>query len=266
MQHIQDIAALVRALEVSSRFHTLVIQSPPGWAKSTTIDRILGELGIPYRGIGAYTTPLSLYNELSKTPDITVVLDDCAGVFGDATALSILKAASWPGMGASGNRQISWLSTSDRVACPSFTFRGKLILLTNSIPSGHETDAFLSRALVLKLRFGTSEISEMLRQAAESEEHFENRDLARTVANGLVELNAGHDGVEVNLRSLQIAYDLAQTNPDNWMELLKRIYPMQNPQQIVTDLQSSEVPVETQAREFMRKTGLSRRNLLLLQE
>ncbi len=33
MQHLEDIANLIRTLQSSDIFHALVIESPPGWAK-----------------------------------------------------------------------------------------------------------------------------------------------------------------------------------------------------------------------------------------
>lgn len=37
MRHVDDISALVETLHKSNKFHALVIQSPPGWAKSSHI-------------------------------------------------------------------------------------------------------------------------------------------------------------------------------------------------------------------------------------
>jgi len=41
MRHVEDIAILVKTLRRSSVFHALVVQSPPGWAKGSTVEHVL---------------------------------------------------------------------------------------------------------------------------------------------------------------------------------------------------------------------------------
>jgi hypothetical protein len=105
-----------------------VIHSAPGWGKSTTIDTALKELGLSAVTAGSYTTSLHIYNLICKNPQALIVLDDCAGVFSDVKAMSVLKAATWQSSGLGLNvTRVSWGSSSDKVDQPFVEFTGKLI-------------------------------------------------------------------------------------------------------------------------------------------
>ena len=63
----------------------------------------------------------------------------------------------------------------------------------------------------------------------------------------------------INLRTSQMGYDLARTNPDTWEALLEKLVPQSNARTVLEDLAQSDLSVEEQSREFNRLTGLSRR-------
>jgi hypothetical protein len=120
MKHLQSIKAYILTLKNRSNFHALVIQSPPGWGKSTTVDKALTEMRITPVVVGAYATPLHIYNTICQNPNAMIVFDDCAGIFNDPKSMSILKAATWQSTGQISSsdgisRRISWGSTSDKV-------------------------------------------------------------------------------------------------------------------------------------------------------
>lgn len=107
MQHIADITEYVKILLKSERFHVLVVMGAAGWAKTTTVRQVLGEIGVSYRLLGAYSTPLALFNTLhdvAVSESEVLVLDDVAGVFSNSQALSLLNAASWPSANGPANR------------------------------------------------------------------------------------------------------------------------------------------------------------------
>lgn len=259
MNHLQDIECLIKTLVQSPRFHTLVIESPAGWGKSSTLERTLNNLNLPYHAIGAYVTPLALYNALISHPKDILLLDDCAGLFGDAIGMAILKAAAWASAGSQGERVVTWSSTSERVTHPSTSFAGKIILLANSIPQGRDTRAFLSRALYLQIRFDGDQAAEMLKEASQQREYFEDQGIAEKVAAFLSERARTSEIQAINLRTLQMGYDLARTNPETWQVLLEKLVPRSDPKAVLEDLARSDLSVEEQSREFSRLTGLSRR-------
>jgi hypothetical protein len=168
MKHLDTIEALIRTLVKSNKFHALVVESMPGWGKSTAIDSALSKCGIEAVSAGTYATPLHTYNTIGQYPTSVLIFDDVAAVFSDPKTMAILKAATWQqscgnaGPAADGiapkPRRVSWGSTSDKVERASIDFSGKIILLTNAIPSGRETEAFLSRCLSFRIRMQEDDI------------------------------------------------------------------------------------------------------------
>ncbi len=259
MRHLEDIKLLIKTLQASNGFHALVIESPPGWAKSSTVESILKQSETEFISLGNYSTPLFLYNSLCKTPDKLLVLDDCAGLFGEANAMAVLKAATWSSAGSSGERVVSWFSNSDKVSQPSIKFSGKLILLTNTLPTGRDIEAFLSRTLYLRIAFDVEEVENMLAEAARSKDHYEDTELALSVVHYLLSNLQRYDLRKLNLRTLKMGYEIAKSNPTQWQTLLDRLLPQTSPKVLANALSDSDMSVEDQSKEFSRATGLSRR-------
>lgn len=259
MKHLEDIKLLVKTLQASEIFHALVIESPPGWAKSSTIDRILRESELDFVSLGNYSTPLCLYNAICKTPDKLLVIDDCAGFFGEQAAMSVLKAATWSSAGSSGERQVSWYSNSDKVKQASVKFSGKLILLTNTLPTGRDMDAFLSRTLYLRIAFDVEEVEKMLSEAAQVKEHYPDTEVAFPVLKYLLSNIQKYDLRKLNLRTLKMGYEIAKANPTQWQPLLDKLLPRFPAKELARSLLGTEMNVEEQSREFSKATGLSRR-------
>jgi hypothetical protein len=265
MKHVETIKPLIRTLVHSDAFHALVIESAPGWGKSTTIDLALKELNLKGVMVGSYATPLHIYHMICHHQDAILIFDDSAGVFSDVKAMAILKAATWESSGSGANsslgkRKVAWGSTSDKVEKGSVDFSGKIILLTNTVPSGKETEAFLSRCLSYRIRINEEEITEMLLGAASDARYFPDSQLAIEVAHFLTDSKTPVDLMKVNLRTLKMGYDLAATHPAAWRELFQSLLPQRTDSKnhlrtlFRTDLRASE----EEAR-FIAKTGKSRR-------
>jgi hypothetical protein len=258
MKHLSRIQSYIRTLSTSRQIHALVLQSPPGFAKSTTIDQALKSLGLEFIAAGSYSTPLHIYNMMCRHSESILVFDDSAGIFEDTKAMSILKAAAWASSGTKGERRVTWGSTSGKVEQESVNFRGKLILITNSIPQSRETKAFLSRSIFYEMNFAKSEIIEMLRSAAKSSEHFEDTKIAKAVAEFLIKKLAKRDHSAISLRTLHIGCELASTHPDDWKELLEPLLPPPELDSVVESLSTGLSPKEQEHR-FISETGMSRR-------
>ncbi|MGK5084357.1 hypothetical protein WDW37_13760 [Bdellovibrionota bacterium FG-1] len=264
MKHVETIQAFIKTLMNSETFHALVVQSPPGWGKSTTIDLALAELALDAVIAGSYATPLHIYNTLCRNPDSIIVLDDCAGVFSDPKAMAILKAATWQssGQGATPlkSRRVTWGSTSDKVEQPSVDFSGKLILLTNMVSAGKETEAFLSRCLSYQIHIDDEETKRMLLVAAASPTHFENSDLALEVARFLMDGSTRVEMAKVNFRTLKMGYELATTHPLAWRELFIHLLPRKsNTSDVISQIFQGGFSVREQEAKFVNLTGKSRR-------
>lgn len=266
MKHLTTIRALIETLMKSGSFHALVLQSPPGWGKSTAIDSALQALKIKGIFAGSYATPLHIYNTLGKHPKKLIVFDDCAGLFSDTKSMSVLKAATWPSGGGTKSKKkdsrcVSWGSTSDKVERPFVDFSGKLILLTNTLPAGKETDAFLSRCLSYRLSFDKAEIRRLLLISAQSEEFFPDSKISLSVARYLTNSKLDLDLYKINLRTLKMGYELATLHPDSWRDLIRHLLPLKKPVESRTaDIFQEGVPAKMQEARFMETTGKSRRS------
>lgn len=272
MKHVENIKKLLRTMHGSERFHALVVVSPPGWAKSTTVDAAIAELGIEHHALGAYTSPLALYNSICGHPTKLLVLDDCAGLFRETNAMAVLKAATWPSVGnersADGKRvrRVAWNSTSDRVTQGETVFSGKLVLLTNVLPGSAEAQAFFSRAVLYRIELTREDVKEMLLSAAASESYFDDTAAAAEVASFLVEhVLPDCEPHAISLRTLHLGYELREANPDEWRELLAAVTSVRGfdgaPEDLVRELAGdASTSIGDQEALFRRATGLSRRS------
>lgn len=261
MNHFEAIRDLLDVLVVSDEVHAFAIESAPGLGKSSTVEEALTQLGAKFRSIGSYSTPLHLFNMLSSAKRGEVlILDDCAGLFGNDAAMAILKGATWASAGHGGARKVRWGSTTSLKATDEFEFLGKLVLIANHIPRGDDTNAFLQRSLYLNVALTNEELAELLIEAAESEHHFEDVMLARRVASFLVKNLGRCNAREVNIRTLRKGYEIARVKPDRWKDLLTAILPASTPEDVVRTLARSKMPVVAQAREFVRLTRMSERS------
>jgi len=269
LKHVDEIRRLIKVLLASDRFHVLIIQGPPGWAKTHTTREVLTELKVPYDLLGAYSTPLAMFNKMAENPSGKIVIDDSAGIFYNPLALSVLNSASWPGAGSSSSRHVKWSSTTERASCESFDFLGKLIILTNSLPESPQVNALLNRALPYRISITGDEVGDALIAAASNASHLDNKDRALMVAEFLKEKSKVFDAEKISLRTLEQGYELASVDNDGWRDLLMSLLPKQNSkkmtdEEIIHQLVNSGLKVEEQVHRFCQCTGKSRRTFFNL--
>ena len=164
--------------------HALIIEGPPGWGKTTAVEESLKLAKIEAPHLGAYSTPLNLYNFLSEHFDKVILLDDCAGIFNDPSAMAILKAATWPSRG--NRRLIKWGSTSTKASTDEFEFFGKLIVVCNSFPRTPDGEAIRSRGYSRKIDITLNEAKKLLSDAASQKKWYPKTKLAAEVAEFLI--------------------------------------------------------------------------------
>lgn len=253
MKHVSNIEALVKTLLQSDLFHSLVIQSPPGWGKTTTVGRALQNLNQQYVSTGSYSTPLALFRCLCENPSQLLLLDDCAGVFSDPIAMALLKSATWPNN--EGQRKVTWATTAEKANQSSVVFSGKIILLTNQMPLGHTVSSFLSRSLFYKFSFSPSEAAELLRSAAVTNGGAVAIEVAEFLAKQVEDVGPGR----ISFRTFELGCEVARIHPGNWAELLSSLLPKSNYSGLVLELAATGVSVRAQCLEFQKQTGLSER-------
>lgn len=265
MDHLAEITSFIRLLLESQHFHLLLVQGPPGWSKSTITKTVLENLEVEYRELGAYCTPLALFNGLVENPDGMLLADDTSGVFQNLQTMALLNAATWPS-GPDGKRIVRWTSTTEKAAADMVDYSGKLIVLTNHVPDTPQTAAFKNRALNYQLRVTKEMIGSLLLTAAKSKEHFSDTRLATDVARFLGQQAHYHGPNEISLRTLRMGYELASVDQERWQDLLLKGLPTPDPHQVVIELDRSTMKVKEQEALFTKQTGFQRRKFYQIRE
>ena len=234
----------------SRRFHLLIVQGPPGWGKSSITADALRRLGIDFHAVGSYSTPLALFNTLVENDDATIILDDTSGLFQHQQAMAILNAATWASASTIAGRRVTWTSATEMASASEVIFRGKLIVLTNHLPNTPAASAFKTRALNYTLEVDAGSAAALLVEAAQSEAHFPETELAQQVASFLGNYATEFGPHRINLRTLEMGYDFASLQPQRWQELLMMALPKGSHSDLVRELESSGLSVEQQMGRF----------------
>lgn len=260
MNHVDAIKMYIESVSDAPDLHVLIIEGPAGWGKTTAVDKALELAGIEALHIGAYSTPLNLYNFLAENADRVIVADDCAGIFNDVSAMAILKAATWPSRGE--RRIVKWGSTSSKASTPEFEFRGKLIIVCNAFPSTPDGEAIRSRGYARRIDVAVSEAKVLLRTAARDKKWFDSPKVASSVAEFLIERLNEATLPGMSFRTLKKGYRLAVSHPSSWRDLLAPTLPTGSldPEKLVRELSRQKLKVKDQARIFEEKTGLKVRS------
>lgn len=172
--------------------------------------------------------------------------------------MAVLKAATW----AQGKpRILRWGSTTGKAFAEEFEFRGKLIIVGNSFPNTSDADAIMSRAFPCKIEISLEKAKVLLKQAAQNSSWYANKKQAARVAEFLCQsLNAGNLS-QVSYRTLQMGYELAEHNPEDWEALMAGMISVgsDDPKGLVRKLAKEKIPVREQLLRFEKVTGMKRR-------
>lgn len=236
-ESMETLVASVAANTVNS----LIIAGAPGLGKSFTVNKVLnevnsGEFGyVFHRG---YLRATHLFRMLweNRFAGQTIVLDDTDAIFGDETALNILKAA----LELKTTRRIGWGSEKEFVdeegeTIPRyFDYEGSVIFLTNLpirdlIASGSKNaphlSALESRSLVLDLKIKTRreymvKIKQTIKSGMLIDKGFSKSEEIEIVA--FVETHM-EQLTELSLRMVEKIAALYRANPANWVKLVKTV-------------------------------------------
>jgi hypothetical protein len=259
MSHMQAVRQLIKSLISSAKNHAVIIDGPPGWGKTTTVELALSAENAKAVYLGSYSTPLNLYNFLLENHEKIVVIDDSAGLFIDSASMAILKAATWASPGAP--RVVRWGSTSNRALATDFVFKGKFILICNSFPSTPDGEAIRSRSYIRPIKIAAAEGKQRLLEAAKNKKWFKQTKLASTVAEFLSARLTDETIWKISYRTLEQGYELAIDHPEHWQDLLAPQLPIasEDPLKLVKQLSKQNIKVKDQVRLFEEATGMSRR-------
>jgi DNA polymerase III delta prime subunit len=260
MDHVETIKRLLKTLQVSEKMHALIVTGPAGFGKSTAVDEALHQLKARSVHLGAYSSPLNLFNFLheNSAKGTTVVIDDTSGIYNEPSAMAILKAATW----AQGKpRVLRWGSTTGRATVEEFEFKGKIVIVCNNFPSSADASAVRSRAFPYIFEVNETKARELLLEAAKNRKWFSNTKLASTVANHLCGMITNSNLSEMSYRTLQMGYEIAEHNPDDWKVLLGQMISVdiEDPHKLIRRLAKEKISVREQVNRFERATGFKRR-------
>ena len=263
LDHVTSIRKYVEAIFTAKDLHVLVVEGVAGWGKTTAVEEALAQAGIESLHLGSYSTPLNFYNFLAENPSSVVIADDCAGLLGDAGAMAILKAATWPSRG--GQRFVHWGSTSKKAVVPKFEFTGKLIIVCNSFPKTADGDAIRSRGFSKSIDINVKEAADLLRSAANDAKYFEDGERAKMAAEFLIAHLSEESLPQISFRTLIKGYRLAESHPEDWRELFGGILPeaKSEPRELVLELAKQGLKVKDQLKIFEQRTGFSERSFYL---
>ncbi|MBX3033567.1 MAG: hypothetical protein KF865_06540 [Bdellovibrionaceae bacterium] len=238
--------------------HALIVEGPAGWGKTTAVDEAMKMAGVSGVHLGAYSTPLHLFNFLHEHSKRFVVIDDCAGLFNDQSSMAILKAATW---GQAKGRLIRWGSTSSKAATDEFLFVGKLVIICNSFPISPDAEAVRSRSFPCRIEVSTTRAKDLLERAARDKTWYSDTDKAKAVAKFLCARLTSGSLNQMSYRTLQMGYELAQHNANQWQNLLEGmiVAAPEDPKKLIRKLARQDLKVKDQARIFEESTGLKRR-------
>ena len=237
----ESMETLISAV-ASNTVNSLVIAGAPGLGKSYTVNKVLNEInyGSEYNYVfhRGYLRASHLFRLLweNRHQGQTIVLDDTDSIFGDETALNILKAA----LELKPSRRIGWgsekefLDEDGEVIPRYFDYEGSVIFLTNLafhdlIASNNKYSPHLSalesRSLVLDLGIKTKkEYIIKIRQTVNSgmlrEKGFTSSE--ESLIMEFVESNIDNLR-ELSLRMVEKIASLFKLNRNNWEKLAKTV-------------------------------------------
>ena len=256
--HTETIKSLLITVQSSDKMHALIVEGPAGWGKTTAVDEAMQSAGVQGVHLGSYSTPLNLFNFLFENSDKFVVIDDCAGLFNDQTSMAQLKAATW---GQSKGRRMRWGSTSSKAATDEFIFNGKLVIICNSFPSTPDAEAIRSRSFPYRIDISITKAKELLAKAASDKKWYPDTKKSQDIVNFLTSRLTSGSLSQISYRTLQMGYELARHNADQWEMLLGTMITStpENPKKLIRKLARQDLKVKEQLQRFEEITGLKRR-------
>jgi len=236
----ESMKTLIEAVAANT-VNSLVLSGAPGIGKSYTVEKTLQEVNSGDFGFSihkGYIRASHLFRLLweNRNPGDVVVLDDTDAIFGDETALNILKAA----LELKRTRRIGWGSEKifedqDGEEIPRyFNFEGSVIFLTNlaihdlinsNSKYAPHLSALESRSLVLDL--GIRSKKEYMIKIAQTVQDGMLRDkgFSKSQESEIMEfINENMDRFrELSLRMVEKVAALYNANPTEWKKLVKAV-------------------------------------------
>jgi len=248
-RYFEDYRTHVKSFLDNKKLYGFVVIGDAGIGKSFNLMKWLKEWNVDFTLIRGHISPLALYEKLAENKDKVVVLDDVARLIKNEDTLNILLSAL-----DLDNRTVEWNTKSFSINPPEpFTFNGKIIVLANRLDFDNEiAEAFRNRCIVYRLDFDRKTLIEMLYILARAKQY------PTAIVDYLAELSY-KENIRLSLRLLEKVYPYYQFV--NWKKYVWQIAIEEemDAMEIVRELVNSGLAVKEQVRQFIERTGYSRR-------
>lgn len=234
----------------NKRVKGLLILGNGGIGKSFNLFSKLKEKNISFRLLKSHISALSFYRFLYENRNNQlIVIDDIIKLISDKDIVGMLLSAL-----DYDNSQVEWLSNSylTKDLPEIFDFNSKIIILANGLKEEDEfIRALKDRCVFYKLEFTKEQIIEMSYILAKS------RNYPLELVDYIKELSESNVIKNLSLRLLDKIY--TYYNKENWKNLIKQIIEIDETENLVFELIRSGKTVKEQVKEFIEKSGYSRR-------
>jgi hypothetical protein len=211
-QYFGPLKQYLEVLQNSRIIHSFIIVGSPGTGKSFTVIQGLNQSGKmhgrDYVILNCYSTPLALYEFLYHNNGKTIVCDDISSIFKNDTCKKILLSSLWS---PAEERIAHYESKTGKLTAPNeFSFRGKIIIIANSLPE--ELENLKSRGLFYNLHFTYREKIEIVYEICRT--YGIPLEIAEFIR------NSTNEAYEINFRLPLILWEIYKTHRNNgWQRL-----------------------------------------------
>jgi hypothetical protein len=246
----------------SDEVHSLILRGNPGIGKTYYTIQELVRKNIDFSFYSGQISPLEMFHILYENRENKVIVfDDVAPLLNNRSSFGILLQALWSPSGK--ERVCEWHTTSKKLKCPSiFTFKSKIIFITNEIPKNIEP--LISRCLNFTLEFSYSELISLMYSIAKlphpkltKEERFEIVDFIRDHSSPATK--------NFSLRTQKMVEFLYLYCRDRWKELALEILKPDPELEIVRQLMEEYSSTKEQVKRFI-EYGYSRATFFRLKK
>lgn len=235
----------------NKKVNGFIVVGKGGMGKSFNLFLRLKEKNIDFKLIKGHFTPLSFYRFLYENSERSyIVIDDICKLANDKDLISLLLGAL-----DYDNRLVEWQSARTPLTADlpkKFEFNSKIFILANEFNANDEfLNALKDRCIYYELNFRKEQIIQMLYILANKKNY------PVELVDYLKELSETNVIENLTLRILDKIYPYY--SKPNWKKLIKQILEMDELKNTVFELMKSGMSVSEQVREFIQKTGYSRR-------
>lgn len=234
----------------NDRINGFFVVGNAGIGKTFNLIKKLNEKGLKFEIIKGHHTNLSFYKTLYENRENSIlIIDDVVSLAQDKEKISLLLGA------LDDSKLVIWNSSSPLTSdLPrSFMFNSKIFILANEFNESNEfLKALKDRCIFYELKFSREQIIEMLYILAKK------RNYSLELVDYLKELSENSFIKNLSLRLLDKLYPYCNNGYD-WKSLIKEIIEVDEIENLVYELMKSGKSVKEQVKEFIEKTGLSRR-------